>query len=196
LADHISVGVQNLGRAAPFYDSSLAPLGHVRRLRNAREAVDPLPRGRPERRRRRPRTARAGPAALYLGRRLPASMKGRSSGDCRTPPATGPVPGMFWRHLQRAIQSSDWPSDRNRGPIPVMFHPAILRYSERAKRSLIYIAAGKCGASEVTRAMRNGPPCASRRSIARAHGAARSTRTVDGLRRKARWRPRAPGVAR
>jgi hypothetical protein len=196
LADHISVGVQNLGRAAAFYDSSLAPLGHVRRLRNAREAVDRfhadalsaggVDQGPPG----------LAPAALYLGRRLPASMKGRSSGDCRTPPATGPVPGMFWRHLQRAIQSSDWPSDRNRGPIPVMFHPAILRYSERAKRSLIYIAAGKCGASQVTRAMRNGPPCASRRSIARAHGAARSTRTVDGLRRKARWRPRAPGVAR
>jgi len=36
--DHLSVGVENLDRAAIFYDASLAPLGYVRLWRNARSA--------------------------------------------------------------------------------------------------------------------------------------------------------------
>jgi catechol 2,3-dioxygenase-like lactoylglutathione lyase family enzyme len=36
--DHLSVGVENLDRAAAFYDASLAPLGYVRLWRNARGA--------------------------------------------------------------------------------------------------------------------------------------------------------------
>jgi catechol 2,3-dioxygenase-like lactoylglutathione lyase family enzyme len=34
--DHLSVGVENLDRAAAFYDASLAPLGYVRLTQNAR----------------------------------------------------------------------------------------------------------------------------------------------------------------
>ena len=34
--DHLSVGVENLDRAAAFYDAALAPLGYVRLSRNAR----------------------------------------------------------------------------------------------------------------------------------------------------------------
>ena len=34
--DHLSVGVENLDRAAAFYDASLAPLGYVRLSQNAR----------------------------------------------------------------------------------------------------------------------------------------------------------------
>src|SRR5919198_3192364 len=34
--DHLSVGVENLSRAAAFYDASLAPLGYVRLSQNAR----------------------------------------------------------------------------------------------------------------------------------------------------------------
>jgi len=34
--DHLSLGVENLDRAAAFYDAALAPLGHVRLWRSAR----------------------------------------------------------------------------------------------------------------------------------------------------------------
>jgi catechol 2,3-dioxygenase-like lactoylglutathione lyase family enzyme len=34
--DHLSLGVEDLDRAAAFYDASLAPLGYVRLFRNAR----------------------------------------------------------------------------------------------------------------------------------------------------------------
>ncbi|WP_437821550.1 VOC family protein [Sorangium sp. So ce1078] len=34
--DHVSLGVENLDRAAEFYDACLAPLGYVRLCRNAR----------------------------------------------------------------------------------------------------------------------------------------------------------------
>ncbi len=34
--DHVSVGVENLERAAEFYDACLAPLGYVRLAQNAR----------------------------------------------------------------------------------------------------------------------------------------------------------------
>ena len=34
--DHISIGVQNVDRAAAFYDASLAPLGYVRLFKNPR----------------------------------------------------------------------------------------------------------------------------------------------------------------
>ena len=40
--DHLSLGVEDLDRAAEFYDACLAPLGYLRLSRNARREVERL----------------------------------------------------------------------------------------------------------------------------------------------------------